>query len=80
MDSAIFIATLGLFGTIVAGLFKIIDNQTKALKALTDSNEKIASATNKAAQEAEKRNGHLAELAIENHKSSMKALKQLNKK
>lgn len=41
---------------------------SKALKDLTDSNRAIATATETAAKEAAERNGHLAELQIENQK------------
>lgn len=41
---------------------------SKALKDLTDSNMAIATATETAAKEAADRNGHLAELQIENQK------------
>lgn len=50
-----------------------------ALDKLTKSNEKIATATNKSAKEAEKRNGHLAELAIENKKTTLIAIAELKK-
>jgi len=48
-----------------------------ALDRLTDSNRSIAEATNKSAREAEKRNGHLAELAIENHQNTVEAIKSI---
>jgi Sec-independent protein translocase protein TatA len=38
-----------------------------ALNALTKSNERVAKATEKGAREAKQRNGHLAELAVENN-------------
>lgn len=43
---------------------------TRTLNANTESNKEIAAATTKAAREAEQRNGHLAELALEGQKAS----------
>lgn len=42
-----------------------------ALNALTSSNERVAKATEKGAREAKQRNGHLAELAVENNKNNL---------
>jgi len=71
MDSAVFLAVLAVFSTMVVGLFKIIDTQNKAqallaenLKDNTDSNREIADATNKGNEEAKIRNGHLGEQNI----------------
>jgi len=44
-----------------------LNHNTSAMKA-------VARATTKAAEEAEKRNGHLAELAIENKEATLKAI------
>jgi hypothetical protein len=53
---------------IVLGFLKFLSTIGKelisALKELTDSNKKIANATNKAAKEAKQRNGHLGEQNI----------------
>lgn len=69
---------------VMAGMFlKYIQNKDKsqesrdqvfaaALKSLTKSNERVAKATEIAAKEAKERNGHLAELAIENHQINLK--------
>lgn len=55
-----------------------------ALDKLAKSSDKVAKATNKSAaatergaNEAAQRNGHLAELAIENQKTTMTAIKAL---
>jgi len=42
----------------------------EAISGLTKSQERVAKATEKAANEAKQRNGHLAELAIENNKNN----------
>lgn len=49
----------------------------KALNDLTQSNKQVALATRKAAKEAKERNGHLAELAIENQKVNADVLNQI---
>lgn len=50
-----------------------------ALNALTRSNERVAKATEQSAQEAKERNGHLAELAIENKKEMLEAFNKVLK-
>lgn len=52
---------------------------TKTLKDLTSSNERIAQSHEKAAREAEKRNGHLAELQIEARKDVLSAINHICK-
>jgi len=71
MDSAVFLAVLAVFSTMVVGLFKIIDTQNKAqallaenLKENTESNRLIAEATTKGNEEARIRNGHLGDQNI----------------
>ena len=75
MDTAVFLAVLGVFSTMIVGLFKLIDNQSKAqermalsLDANTKSNQEIAEATKTGAREAKQRNGHLADLILEQGK------------
>lgn len=82
MDTAVFLAVLGLFGTIVGGLFKLFSDAdktqqrhaeaqlavAKALNAVAETNKEIADATRKGAEEAEARNGHLAEITVESKK------------
>lgn len=72
MDAAVMIAFLTFAGAVTAGLFKIIDNQNKSQKALvesldrnTASNTEIAKQTKKGADEAKQRNGHLAEMILQ---------------
>ena len=91
METAVFLAVLTLFSTMVLGLFKIIDMQNKtqeklsvAIDANTQSNREIAVATKQQAIESKERNGHLADLAKENQKANvqgniqmMKALKEI---
>lgn len=52
----------------------------KSLDKLTEANERVASATERAAQEAKDRNGHLAEIAAENQQATMQALERLSVK
>lgn len=49
---------------------KNLDKNTKAM-------QEVAKASTKAAKEAEKRNGHLAELAIENKESTLAAISMI---
>jgi len=51
----------------------VVDKITKALEGLAKSNERVAKATEKTAKEAKERNGHLAELAVENSKANADA-------
>jgi hypothetical protein len=59
-------------------LTNVFDKLIATLDRLSESNKSIAEATNKSAVEAEKRNGHLAELAIENHQNTVKAIQSIN--
>lgn len=66
---------------------KLLESNTSALKLVSESSEKVASATTKAAEEAEKRNGHLGDqnvqitkLITENSKDLMELTKQLAEK
>lgn len=72
MSDQAFLALVGLFGTITAGLFKLINDQNKlhariaeGLTGLTKASERGAKAAERAALEAEKRNGHLAEITVQ---------------
>jgi len=72
MSDQAFLALVGLFGTITAGLFKLINDQNKlhgkiaeGLTGLTKASERGAKATERAAREAAERNGHLAEISVQ---------------
>lgn len=78
-ENAVALAALGLVGILVTPLFKLLNNNTKALEKLVGSNEQIAIATTKSAKEAEERNGHLGKLAIENNKLTEKIVKRLER-
>ena len=58
------------FEKIVDVLTESKDKQTQALIQNTNAMREMAKATKKSAEEAAERNGHLAELVIENKKSS----------
>ena len=91
MDTTVTIAILGLFGTIVAGLFKIIDSQNKAFRKISESldkntesnkkiakeNKKIADANIRSADEAEKRNGHIVEVILESKREALAKIDKL---
>lgn len=79
MSDQVILALLGLFGTIIAGFFKLFKDQQKVHERLANGMEKVAksgdkqakemakvaSATIRSADEAKERNGHLAEMQIQ---------------
>jgi hypothetical protein len=69
MENSVALAAIGLVVTVltvvVKPLFGLLKDNTKALTALVVSNEKIAKATTRGADEARQRNGHLADLIIQ---------------
>jgi len=72
MDNAVALAALALTGTIATGFFAVINKQNKIHEKVADSmnrvaksNDKIAEATRQGNKEAKERNGHLAELVIQ---------------
>jgi len=84
METAVFLAVLALFSTMVLGLFKIIDTQNKAQALLTEALNKNTESNARIADESKTRNGHLADLAKENQKANvqgsirmMQALKEI---
>lgn len=58
---------------------KSIEKLAKSLDANVKANKDVATQTRRAADEAEKRNGHLAELTIEARADVIKAIKSLDK-
>lgn len=72
MSDATIVAIVGAVSAVIAGFFKLIDNQNKLHEKLSKSidnmagaSKEVAQATNKSAMEAEKRNGHLAEITVQ---------------
>lgn len=77
-DGNVAIAAITLAGSIAAGFFTLVNKQNKThekiAKAVENlasqsgkvvtSNEEIAKATNRSADEAKERNGHIAELIV----------------
>lgn len=49
----------------------------EALKNVADANFRVAEATERSAREAEKRNGHLADISVENKKQILTAISGL---
>lgn len=85
---AVALAAIGLCTAIlkivVSPLFKLLKENTTAQKAnatalvkVSKSMERVAKATTKGAEEAEKRNGHLAELTIQSKKDTIKAISEM---
>jgi len=62
-----------------AAFEKTIQKLTHSLDANVKAHKEVARATNRAANEAEKRNGHLAELQIEARKDIIKAITSIDK-
>ncbi len=76
MDNAVALAALALTGTLAAGFFKLlnklsksIDENTKSNKQIASKTEMVAKATTTGNKEAKQRNGHLAELVIQQGES-----------
>lgn len=66
-----------MFGKALDKLSRSIDSNTQSQIVVARNSEKVAESTNKAALEAEKRNGHLAELALEGQKNAQEHQKVL---
>lgn len=71
-ETPIALALIALIGTLAGGFFKLLGDTNKGLNKLAESGEKqaeqmgkVAKATVKAANEAERRNGHLAEITVQ---------------
>lgn len=67
-DSTVPLAAIALVGSILAlvvtPLFSLLRANTKALEKLVASSEKVAHATQRGADEAKERNGHLGEQSL----------------
>lgn len=60
-DSSVILALIGIVGTVIAGMFRLLAANTKALNKVAKASDKVAIATTKSANEAKQRNGHLGE-------------------
>lgn len=72
MTDALAIAIVTSIAGVIAGFFKLIDNQNKlheklaiSIDSMAASSDKVAAATVRGNEEAEKRNGHLAEITVQ---------------
>lgn len=72
MNDSLGIALVAAVGSVIAGFFKLIDNQNKlhaklaqSIDKMASSSEKVAKATQQGNREAKERNGHLAEMTIQ---------------
>lgn len=86
MDNAVALAALGLTGTVVAGFFALIKQQSKTTEKLSDSIDRMANSTADVAKytkqgnkEAKDRNGHLAEMVADAKSSTLTALQNVNR-
>lgn len=65
MTEATILALITILGTTVGALFKLLDNNTKAVDKMVEAMEHVATTNTRIADESEKRNGHLAEITVE---------------
>ena len=94
ISEQVLLGIIGFFSLLIGGFFKMIANQnrgqeklTKAIDALSKNSNKnalaqkqTAEATIRGNKEAEKRNGHLAELVLQNSKQMEVVAGQATKK
>lgn len=64
-NSEVTLALIAIVGTVITALFKLLNDNTKALTKVAVSSEKVAVATAKSAKEAKQRNGHLGEQTLQ---------------
>lgn len=87
--SEVALALVAIVGSVITALFKLLNDNTKALKALAVSNDqrtrvekanskKQIAVLEKTAKEAEQRNGHLGEQNLELAKISKEISKKLD--
>ncbi len=85
-DSSVNLALVAIVGSVITALFKLLNDNTKALKKVATSSDKVAQATTKAAKEAKQRNGHLGEQSIKivelitHRNNDISKIKESNKK
>lgn len=85
-NDSVSIALVGIVGTVIVSLFKLLGENTRALKKVAESSERVALATTKSAKEAKQRNGHLGEQNVQIAKlvttqnTDVTAIKQSNDK
>jgi hypothetical protein len=72
------LALIAIVGTVITALFKLLNDNTKALSNLSKSNEMIADETAKGNREAKQRNGHLGDQNIKITEMIAKLGKQVN--
>ena len=71
-NSPVMYALVGIIGTVVVSLFKLLGDNTRALQRMAEATDKVAKTTEKVAQatekgneEAKQRNGHLGEQNVQ---------------
>lgn len=64
-DNSVAIAAIGLAGTIATGMIALMAKLVQSINAGTRAHEKVAKAITQGNKEAKERNGHLAELVIQ---------------
>jgi len=65
MNDAVTLALIAIIAAVIPALFKLLNDNTKAVNKMAESNGLIANATIKGNNEAKQRNGHLGEQNIQ---------------
>jgi len=65
MNDATIFALVGILGSVITALFKLLNTNTKALDRNTIAMESVAKSNKRIADESKQRNGHLAEITME---------------
>lgn len=63
-ETSVSLALVAIVGTVITALFKLLNDNTKALNKIVDASNRVGEATEKAADEAKERNGHLGEQSL----------------
>lgn len=71
MESAAILALIAILGSTMVALFKLLNQNTKALDKMTTAMTNVAHSNKRIADESKQRNGHLAELITEQGKQSV---------
>lgn len=77
-NTQVTLALIAILGTVIATLFKLLANNTKALNKSTEVHKQVALEIKKGNKEAKERNGHLAEMVKDSKKATLEAIKNLN--
>jgi hypothetical protein len=84
-EEAVILALIGIVGTVIASLFKLLNANTKAQSSVSKSlddvakaTERTALATERTADESKKRNGHISKLIVDSKKQILASVQHVN--